>query len=116
MAIALFIGSTLFLGAWYLMRSYVPYDSIEKLYLVLGLKGLSGAFLAIFISSMLAFIVCYNPWFSPPQTPDTVGVISWDDSRIYICIALLLGFNMIGIPIGFLIGMAKANKTEDRKQ
>lgn len=98
------------LGAWFLMRTYVPYDTIGKPYVVLGLKGLQGAFMAVFVSTVFALMVCYNPWFAPPETADTVGTVSWEDSRLYMSYALILGFNMIGAPIGFLIAVARANK------
>ena len=113
MAFAFFVIALFFLGAWYLMRKYVPYEKIEKPWLVLGLKGVSGACLAAFISTMLAIIVCYNPWFILPFSSDASGIVTWDDSRLYMCLALSLGFNMMGLPIGFLFAVAKSNKELD---
>lgn len=110
MAWTLFIGALLMLGAWFLMRAYVPFDIMDNPYLVLGLRGIQGAFMGAFVSTVVAVVVCYNPFFAPPQTADTIGTVSWEDSRLYMSYALILGFNMIGVPIGFLIAVARANK------
>ena len=93
------------------MRNYIPYNTIKQPYLYLGLKGVCGGFMAAFIATLLSFLICYNPWFSLPETPDTVGLISWEDSRVYMCVALTLGLNMIGLPIGFLVGLSQADRS-----
>ena len=113
MAIAFFVMALLFLGAWYLMRIYVPYEQITKPYLALALHGVSGALLAVSICIVASIIFCYNPWMSIPETVGNFGVVSWNDSRQYMFGAVALGVSMIGIPVGFLLGVARANKPQE---
>lgn len=110
MAFSFFVLSLLFLGAWYLMHRFVPYEKLEKTWMVLGLKGVAGAFFAAFVCTLLAIIICYNPWFALPVSSEAITIVSWEDSRLYMCLALILGFNMMGLPIGFLFAIAKSNK------
>ncbi len=110
MVFAFFVMSLLFLGAWYLMRRFVPYEKMEKTWMILGLKGLAGAFLSASVSTLLAIVVCYNPWFAPPAPTEAITIVSWEDTRLYMCLALVLGFNMMGLPIGFLFAIGRSNK------
>ncbi len=110
MTLILITFALLSLGAWYVMRAYVPYDQIEKAYIVLLLKGISGALLAVAIGTFISLLFCYNPWFALPEDSDAIGTVSFDDSRRFMSMGLAVGINMIGIPMGFLIGIARANK------
>ncbi len=110
MTLILITFALLSLGAWYVMRTYVPYDNIEKPYIVLLLKGLSGALLAMSIGTFISLLFCYNPWLTLPEDSNAIGTVSFDDSRRFMSVALAVGVNMIGIPMGFLIGISRANK------
>lgn len=103
--IAVYLLCSLAIGAvWYLSGMLVP--KIEQEFFLTCFKGCRGGLLAVAICTFIAALVSCS---GLPLAPD--------NSRGMMFVFFSIGLSMIGVPVGFLLGIAKGQTfTNDDEQ
>ena len=92
-----FLAVAACLGAWVLL-GFLD-ERLSSPYLRFWLRGIRGGVMALFCCSFLAVVLAHSPLVVIPE-----------DSRSLVFVALILALGMIGVPVGFLGGLARGRQ------
>lgn len=95
-----FLSVAAFVGLWLLLGHLE--ERLESPYLRFWLRGFRGGALGMVFCSLLAVGLAHSPFLVIPA-----------ESRTLAFVALALALGMIGVPIGFLAGLARGRAAEE---